>query len=93
MAKTNKKTSTALIILAATLFNVVVTLAVFALMMLFYQKVFSAMLPEQRQWAFPVFFIIAIAVSFAVYFFALKIILKKLSPDKFFPRLFGGKKK
>ena len=88
----NKKLNTALFVLGATLFNVLVTVLSFFLLLICYAKFIMHHLPEEAQtWFFPVAFIVAIAVSFVVYRFALKLLLKKVEMEKYFAPIFGGK--
>ena len=89
----NKKTNTLLFILGATVFNVFVTVLCFVVMMILYAKFVMVFLPEEaHSWAFPLMFIIAIAITFFLYRFALKLLLKKIQVDKYFDPIFGKKK-
>jgi hypothetical protein len=86
----NKKANTALFILGATLFNILVTIFSFMLLLL----IFMPHLPESAQaWAVVVIFIAAIAMSFVVYRLAMKILLKKIPVDKYFAPLCSGRRK
>jgi hypothetical protein len=90
----NKKVNTLLFILGATLFNVIVTAALFVVLFLLYVKFLIRLLPESGQaWGFPLLFIAAIALSFFVYRFALKLLLKKIQVEKYFDPIFGNGKK
>jgi hypothetical protein len=81
----NKKINTILFILGATVFNVLITVLSFLLLLLFYSKCIVQFLPQGAQgWAFPFIFIAAIAISFFVYKFALRFLLKKINVDKYF---------
>ena len=89
----NKKTNTLLFILTATLFNIIVTLIAFLVLMLLYAKFIMPLLPEESQiWGFPVSFIAAIVISFFVYRFVLNLLLKKIQMEKYFDPIFGRKK-
>jgi hypothetical protein len=91
----NKKANTLLFILGATLFNIIVTVALFAALFLLYVKFLLRLLPESGQaWGFPLLFIAAIVLSFFIYRFALKLLLKKIQVEKYFDPILGsGKKK
>ena len=85
----NKKINTVIFILAATLFNVVIAIVSFFLLSFIYIKFIYNLLPEQSgSWVFAVIFLIAIAVSFIVYRFLLKYLLRKVDVDKYFDPLF-----
>jgi hypothetical protein len=89
----SKKTNTLLFILGATVFNVVVTAACFIALLLLYARFFAPLLPDEGQaWGFPVIFIAAIALSFLIYRLALKQLLKKISVEKYFDPIFGGRR-
>jgi hypothetical protein len=88
----NKKANTLLFILGATVFNVLVTIVCFTVLMLLYVKFILNLLPEEgRAWAFPLIFIAAIVIAFCLYRFALKLLLKKIQIDKYFDPIFGNK--
>ena len=90
----NKKVNTALFILVATLFNIIITVGFFLLLLTVYAKFIMRFLSEGAQaWSFPVIFIAAIAFSFVVYRFVLKLMLKKVEMEKYFHPIFGGKRR
>lgn len=90
----NKKANTMLFILGATVFNIVVTVLCFMALLLLYAKLLLPLLPEAGQaWAFPLIFIAAIAFSFLVYRFTLKLLMKKVEIEKYFDPIFGGRRK
>jgi hypothetical protein len=89
----NKKTNTILFILGATVFNILVTLLSFVLLMLIYVKFIMVLLPETgRSWGFPIIFIAAIALSFVVSRLVLRLIIDKVDIDKYFDPIFGRKR-
>ena len=89
----NKKLNTIFLILGATIFNVLVVLACFFLLFLIYVKFFANLLPEQSgSWIFTFIFLVSVAVSFFVYRFLLKYLLKKIDVDKYFDPLFVKRK-
>jgi len=81
----NKKLNTFLFILGATVFNVLITVLSYLLLSIFFLKYIFHFLPEGAQgWVFSFIFIAAIAISFFVYKFALRFLLKKINVDKYF---------
>ena len=88
----NKKANTALFILGATLFNILVIILFCLLLLTVYAKFIMRFLPEGLwAWSIPVIFIAAIAMSFVVYRFAIKLLLKKFEMTKYFEPIFTGK--
>ncbi|GHV93879.1 hypothetical protein AGMMS50293_01990 [Spirochaetia bacterium] len=89
----NKKTNTLLFILGATLFNIIITVLCFAVLLLLYAKFIMLLLPEEsRVWGFPLIFIAAIAAAFFVYRFALNLLLKRINAEKYFDPIFGKRR-
>ena len=81
----NKKVNTLLFILGATVFNIMITILSFLLLLFLYAKFVMKSLPEAAQaWSFPLMFIAAIAISFFVYKFALGFLMKKINVEKYF---------
>jgi hypothetical protein len=81
----NKKVNTILFILGATVFNIIITVLSFLLLLLLYAKFLMRFLPEGAQaWSFPLIFISAIVASFFVYKTALGFLLKKINFEKYF---------
>jgi len=81
----NKKVNTILFILGATVFNIMITVLSFLLLLFLYAKFVMKILPEAVQaWSFPFMFIAAIAISFFVYKFALGFLIKKINVEKYF---------
>jgi hypothetical protein len=88
----NKKVNTLLFMLGATLFNIIVTVVLFLALFLLYIKFVFRLLPESgRAWGFPLLFIAAIVLSFFVYRFALKLLLKNIQVEKYFDPIMGNK--
>jgi hypothetical protein len=80
----NKKINTILFILGATVFNIIITVLSFFLLLIIYAK-FMKYLPQGAQaWSFPLIFISAIAISFFVYKLVLGFLLKKVNIEKYF---------
>jgi hypothetical protein len=81
----NKKVNTMLFILGATLFNILVTVLCFALLLFLYAKLLMPLLPEgSPMWALPILFVGSIIVSFVAYRFVLQFLVKKIQLDKYF---------
>jgi len=90
----NKKANTLLFILGATLFNILITILAFILLLAIYANLIMRHLPVNAQtWALVVIFIAAIALSFVIYRFALRFLMKKINIDKYFDPIFGGRHK
>ena len=88
----NKKINTLLFILGATVFNILVTILSFSLLLVIYAKFIMRLLPEGTQmWSFPLIFIAALAVAFVVYRYALSFLLKKIEMEKYFAPIFGSR--
>jgi hypothetical protein len=84
-----KKTNTLLFILGATLFNIIVTVVCFLVLLLLFVKFFASALPETASaWALPAIFIGSIVLSFVLYRLALKLLMKKIDVNKHFAPLF-----
>ena len=89
----NKKANTLLFVLGATLFNIIVTILCFVGLLLIYAKCIMSLLPEDsRSWGFPLIFIAAIVLSFFIYRFLLKLLMKKIDTEKYFDPIFGKKR-
>jgi len=88
----NKKVNTILFILCATVFNIIVTLISFLLLLIIYAKTFMRILPEGAQsWSFPFIFIASLAVAFLVYRHTLHFLLKRIEIEKYFDPIFVKK--
>ena len=89
----SKKTNTIFFILAATLFNVIVTVSSFILFLITYSKFLYSRLPESMSsWIMPIIFIGSIIVSFLAYRLAIKFVVKKINMEKYFDPFFGPRK-
>jgi hypothetical protein len=90
----NKKANTALFILGATVFNILVTVLSFLILLIVYARFIMRFLPESAQaWSFPLIFIAAIVISFVVYRFALKLLVNKIDMEKYFEPILAGRRK
>jgi phosphoglycerol transferase MdoB-like AlkP superfamily enzyme len=85
----NKKVNTILFILGATLFNVLVAVLSFFLLLILYAKFAAPLMPENnRSWGFSLIFLASIAVSIFVYRIVLKRLMTKIDVEKYFDPLF-----
>ena len=88
----SKKTNTLVFILGATVFNILITLIAFFILLALYARFLFPLLPETAgAWGFPLIFIGSIAVSFVVYRLILKRVMKKIDMEKYFDPIFGRK--
>ncbi len=86
----NKKVNTVLFILGATIFNVLVVIICFILLMFIYARFLFNLIPEEvSSWSFTFIFIISIVASFVAYRFLMKYLLKKVDVEKYFDPIFG----
>jgi uncharacterized PurR-regulated membrane protein YhhQ (DUF165 family) len=86
----NKKMNTLLFVLGATVFNILVTVAAFLLLLAFYARLLMPYVSGEaaQAWAVPLIFIAAIVISFVVYRVSLNFLLKKIDMDRYFDPLF-----
>ena len=87
----SKKTNTLLFILGATVFNILVTVICFILLLVLYTRIIMLAngSPETTAaWGIPVIFIGAIVLSFFIYRLILKQLMKKINMDKYFDPIF-----
>ena len=86
----SKKTNTLVFILGATVFNIIITIICFLVLMVIYSKFFYFNLPEDSvAWALPVIFLASIVASFFVYRVVVKLIMKKVDLEEHFDPIFG----
>jgi membrane protein implicated in regulation of membrane protease activity len=86
----NKKAATLWFILGATLFNILVSVLCFVALLFLYARFLIPLIPSPETtaaWGFPFIFIAAVVLSFVIYRFALKRLLKRMKPDT--PFFFG----
>ena len=90
----NKKANTILFILAATVFNIIVTVLCFLVILVLYSRFLYSIFPEESvAWALPVIFIASIVASFFVYRIVVKLIMKKVDMDKYFDPIFSRRQR
>ena len=81
----NKKVNTILFILGATVFNIMITVLSFFLLLILYAKFLMKILPQGAQaWSFPLIFIASLVISFFVYKIVLGHLVKKIDVEKYF---------
>jgi len=85
----NKKVNTILFILGATLFNTVVAIVSFLILMFLYARFLLPIIPQSSyNWAFSLIFIAAITISILVYRVVLKYFINKIDVEQYFDPLF-----
>jgi pilus assembly protein TadC len=90
----SKKTNTLLFLIGGTIFNVLVTIICFLLLLLIYSNFIYGNVSESvAAWALPVFFVGAIAASFFIYRLAIKMLMKKIDMEKYFDPIFSRRPK
>jgi divalent metal cation (Fe/Co/Zn/Cd) transporter len=92
----NKRMNTLLFVLGATLFNIIVTVASFLLLLAAYQNLLGNRLPPDAQvhtWSFLLVFIAAIVISFVAYRLTINQLLKKIDMDRYFDPIFTGRRR
>jgi len=90
----NKRLNTILFILGATVFNILITVLSFSLLLIVYAKYLLRILPETTQtWSFPFMFIASLAIAFIVYRYALRFLIKRIDMEKYFDPLFVSRRR
>jgi len=92
----NKKTNTLLFVLGGTIFNILITIIAFILLLALCSVfVFPRVSSESTAWSWIMagIFVAAIVSSFLVYRLAIKIIMKKVNMDKYFDPIFKPRKR
>jgi Fe2+ transport system protein B len=88
----NKRTNTLLFILGGTVFNILLYIICFLLLLVIYAR-FAGALPESaQQWGLVVIMILPIVLSFILYRVILKVVMKKVDMEKHFAPLFGPRR-
>jgi hypothetical protein len=88
----NKKVNTILFILGATVFNIIVTVLSFLLLLIIYAKTLMRILPEVAQsWSFPFIFIAALGIAFFAYRYILRFLISRIEIEKYFDPIFVSK--
>jgi hypothetical protein len=85
----NKKVNTLLFVLCATLFNVIIAVISFFLLLLLYGKFIFPLIPESgKGWAVSLILLASITISIFVYRAVLKHLLNKIDVEQYFDPLF-----
>jgi len=88
----NKKVNTILFILGATVFNIMITVLSFFLLLILYAKFLMKILPQGAQaWSFPLIFIASLVISFFVYKVVLGFLIKKVDVEKYFDPIINSR--
>ena len=77
-----------LFILGGTVFNIVITVLAFIVLLIIYNSVISFFPESNTAFALPVIFVASILVSFFVYRCVINILIKKIDMDKYFDPMF-----
>jgi hypothetical protein len=86
----NKKMNTMLFILGATVYNVIVAVLSFIILIVLFSRFIASSVSEAAlAWSFSLIFIAAIAISFIAYRFTLKFLMKKIDFEKYFDPIFA----
>jgi hypothetical protein len=84
----NKRINTLLFILGATIFNIVIAVLSFIGLTILYIKLIMPLTQEaDYSWGFAIIFLFSLGISFVVYRFLLKYLLKKINIEKYFDPL------
>jgi len=90
----NKKVNTILFILGATVFNILITILSFLVLLIIYAKTIMRILPEGLQsWSFPFIFIAALAIAFFAYRYTLRYLISRVEIEKYFDPIFVSKQR
>lgn len=85
----SKKTNTVIFLIGATIFNIVITIVSFLVLLVFYGRVLVPLLPKEiAAWGMPIIFVGAIVLAFVVYRFVVNALMKKIDVEKYFDPLF-----
>jgi len=88
----NKKVNTILFILCATIFNIMITVVSFFLLLVLYARFLTKILPQGAQaWSFPLIFITSLVISFFVYKLVLGFLIKKIDVEKYFDPIINSR--
>ena len=85
----SKKSNTILFLLGATVFNVIITIVSFLVLIVLYGRFLAPLLPaEAAAWGLPVIFVASIALAFVIYRSSIKFLMTKIDAEKTFDPLF-----
>ena len=90
----NKKVNTLLFVLGATLFNIIIAILSFIILIFLFSRFIAPYVSEAVQaWSFSLVFLAAIAASFFIYRIVLKFLIDKIDVEKYFDPIFVRKNK
>ena len=90
----NKKVNTLLFVLCGTLFNILVAVISFLLLLLLYARFIVPLLPEgSGGLGITIIFIAAIVISFISYRMLFKFLVKKVDVEKYFDPIFTNRRR
>ncbi|MCL2042872.1 MAG: leader peptide processing enzyme [Treponema sp.] len=95
----NKKINTLLFVAGATLFNILITVLAFIILIVISSRLINWILPDGIKsdeivlWQFILSFIGGMVLSFFIYRFAIKFLMKKIDADKYFAPIFSGRRR
>jgi len=90
----NKKVNTVLFVLGATLFNIIVAVLSFIVLIFLFSRFIAPHISEAAQSSsFSLIFLAAIASSFFIYRIVLKSLIEKIDVEKYFDPIFVRKNK
>ncbi|MCL2092711.1 MAG: leader peptide processing enzyme [Treponema sp.] len=81
---TNKRRNTLLFILGGTLFNILTTILVFALLMFLFSRLQGFFPPNAIEYALPILVVLAMAAAFVIYRKTILFLDKKVDLEKYF---------
>jgi len=84
----NKRVNTILFIIGATLFNTIVAIVSFFILLFLCGKFLIPRIPSSGSWVFSLIFLASIAISIFVYRAVLKYFQKKIDVEQYFDPLF-----
>jgi predicted Na+-dependent transporter len=88
----NKRTNTLLFILGATVFNILLYIICFLLLLVIYAQFAGSLSESGQQWGLVVILVLPIVLSFVLYRLILKVVMKKVNMEKHFAPLFGPRR-
>jgi len=89
----SKKTNTLWFILGATVFNVLLTIICFVLLLFIYARLILPHLSEEAAgWGLTILLVVAIVASFFAYRVIIKQLTKRVDMEKYFDPIFGGRR-
>jgi hypothetical protein len=90
----SKKTNTWLFILGATVFNIVVTIGCFVILLVLFARFVMPYASETVVgYGIPVLFVAAVALSFVLYRVVIKQLVKRVNVEKYFDPIFNSRRR